>query len=335
LVTGGAGFIGSHLAGRLLQNGWRVLIFDSFDPYYDPAIKRANVQRLKSSHSAGGLTVVEGDVRSPQDLQAAFALGPVDLVAHLAALVGVRPSLLRPVDYHDVNVGGSLHVLQACREHRVSTVLFASSSSVYGGNKKIPFAETDDTSLSISPYAATKKAGEVYAHVFSHLYGMRIAALRFFTVYGPCQRPDLAIHRFVKKLEAGQALPFYGDGRASRDYTYVDDIVDGIMQAQGWLSAQTGACFEVFNLGNSRPVSLADLVRMLERITGKRADLERLPPQPGDMENTFADLAKSRRMLGYEPKVSLETGLTRFVDWFRTEGPLRTDLDSSGQKRNR
>lgn len=314
LVTGAAGFIGSHLSARLAARGDRVVGLDNFNSYYDPAIKRRNAAVLARG---GSFALVEGDIRDRELVARAFKEHKPAAIVHLAAMAGVRPSLQDPVLYHDVNCTGTSVLLQAAHEAGIPRFVFGSSSSVYGGNEKVPFHEDDDVSGPVSPYAATKRANELTCHVFSHLYGMDIACLRFFTVYGPRQRPEMAIHKFVRLLERGEKLPLYGDGRSERDYTYVDDILDGVVKA---LDRSKG--FRIYNLGESRTVSLKELVAAIGRATGKEPGVEWQPAQPGDVPRTFADIGRARAELGYDPRVGLEEGLRRFVEWYRgPEGP--------------
>jgi UDP-glucuronate 4-epimerase len=287
LVTGGAGFIGSHLCARLCATGQRVTNLDNFDPFYDPAVKQANVQRLlHEPQNASLLTFREGDIRDYPFLRQLFQEDPFDLIIHLAARAGVRPSIEQPLLYSEINIQGTLNLLECCREFRVQHFLFGSSSSVYGARSQGPFSEEDDVSNPVSPYAATKCAGELLCHTYSHLYRMRIACLRFFTVYGPNQRPDLAIHKFARLMAAGKPLPVFGDGTSQRDYTYVDDIVDGIVRAWEWLQRGNTAegLYGIFNLGGSHPVLLRDLIHQLETALGtqatrRRSDYVRRPAQ--------------------------------------------------------
>ncbi len=311
LVTGGAGFIGSHLVDRLLARGDSVICLDNFNDYYDPAIKRANTrQHLQSS----GYTLAEGDIRDKEFVAKIFADHEITAVIHLAARAGVRPSLQQPELYYDVNVAGTVNLLEACAKAGVKKFVFASSSSVYGNNKKVPFSEADPVDHPISPYAATKKAGELACYTAHHLYGIDIACLRFFTAYGPRQRPEMAIHKFAALIEAGKPLPLFGDGSTSRDYTYTADIIDGVVAA---LDTQLG--YEVMNLGNSDPIDLKGLVALVENALGKKADMDWQPMQPGDVDRTFADISKAQRLLGYAPKVPLAEGIANFVRWFRTK----------------
>lgn len=313
LVTGGAGFIGSHLCERLLAAGHAVWAFDNLDPFYDPELKRRNLREI--ARAGGAFTFVQGDITEPEPLGSLCREAGFDQVIHLAARAGVRPSLEDPALYQRVNVEGTVRVLEAARRSGVRKFILASSSSVYGCNAKVPFAEQDPVSAPISPYAASKVACEALGHVYHHLYGLDIVMLRFFTVYGPRQRPDLAIHKFARLIQAGQPLPVYGDGSSARDYTYITDILDGI---EACMRQSFG--FEIFNLGDSRPVRLDDLIRLLEHALGRKAVRQTLPPQPGDVPITYADLTKARERLGYQPRVPIEEGIQRFVEWFRTTG---------------
>jgi len=313
LVTGGAGFIGSNLSERLLAQGRRVSCLDSFDPYYSPYTKRLNIRSLRD-HPDYRLT--EGDIRNKEDVRKA-AEG-CDAAVHLAARAGVRPSLKEPEVYTDVNINGTVCVLEACREAGINHFVFGSSSSVYGNNEKVPFSEADPVDYPISPYAATKRAGELLCHTYHHLYGMQINCLRFFTVYGPRQRPDLAIYRFTGLIDSGAPIPVFGDGTSQRDYTFIDDILDGILKS---LTNWSG--FEIYNLGESQTVELAYLIELLEADLGRRAEIERHPMQPGDVARTYADISKAKAKLGYDPKVKIEEGIRRFVEWYRREGQDR------------
>lgn len=313
LVTGGAGFIGSHLVDRLLALGAEVTVVDNFDPFYDPAVKRANVAR-HMNHPR--FRLVEADIRDRAAMEEAFAASRPEAVVHLAARAGVRPSVEDPETYTAVNIDGTVSILQAARRHHVARVIFGSSSSVYGRNTKVPFSEEDPILAPASPYGATKAAGEALCESFSNCYGLPVVALRFFTVYGPRQRPDLAVHKFARLMRAGKPIPFYGDGSSERDYTYVDDIVDGILAALAFEAFPPGEPpYRVFNLGSDRPVRLDALVEQLAATLGVTPQLTRLPEQVGDVRRTWADLTRSRRELGYAPKVSLEEGLARFAAW--------------------
>ena len=312
LVTGGAGFIGSHLVDRLLADGWAVTAVDNFDPFYDPADKRANVEGHLANEQ---YRLVEADVCDPDALRGGVGDVPFDAVVHLAAKAGVRPSIEDPAAYQSVNVGGTQAVLEFARERGVPQVVMASSSSVYGVSPDVPWGEEAAVLRPISPYAATKVATELLGHVYAHLYGMRVVALRFFTVYGPRQRPDLAIHKFARRMLSGDPIPLFGDGSTRRDYTYVADVVDGIVRAM----AYDGSPFEVVNLGNNRTVRLSELVAALERALGVEARVERHPEQPGDVPQTWADLTKARRLLGYDPQTGIDDGLARFAAWLRDQ----------------
>lgn len=312
-VTGAAGFIGSHLCERLLQAGHRVTGVDNFNAFYDPAQKRQNARELAA---AGGerLRLLELDVRDLAGLQAAMT--GADAVVHLAAMAGVQPSIREPLLYQDVNVRGTLHVLEAMRAAGVGRLVFASSSSVYGNAQRVPFAEAHAVDSPISPYAATKKAGELLCHTWHHLHGLSVLCLRFFTVYGPRQRPDLAIAKFIRLIDSGEPVPLFGDGQTSRDYTFVADTVDGVVRAL----AQTAAPqYAIYNIGNSEPISLAALLAQIEEAVGKRAHIARLPPQPGDVERTWADLTLAKAKLGYAPATPLAEGIRRQVAWQRDQ----------------
>jgi UDP-glucuronate 4-epimerase len=315
LVTGGAGFIGSHICERLLQAGHAVWALDDLNPFYSPAIKRRNLEEIAAAGKR--FTFVEGDLGDVPALQGLFRTGRFDQVIHLAARAGVRPSLEEPELYQRVNVSGTVNILEAARLAGVKKITMASSSSVYGVNKKVPFAEDDPVFSAISPYAASKLACEALGHVYHYVYGMDVAMLRFFTAYGPRQRPDLAIHKFCKLIAAGKPIPVFGEAeKTARDYTFISDIVDGVMACT---EKQFG--FEIFNLGESQTVTLARLVELLEKSLGKKAIIERHPAQPGDVPVTFADITKSKKHLGYAPKVKIEEGIPLFVEWFRKQTP--------------
>lgn len=309
LVTGGAGFIGSHVCERLLKDGHSVCAFDDLNPFYDPAIKQRNIGDLQSL--ARPFTFVDGDLTERADLDEVFASAQFDQIVHLAARAGVRPSLEEPALYQRVNVEGTVNLLEAARLAGVNKVTIASSSSVYGVNSKVPFSEEDPIFHAISPYAASKLACEALGHVYHHVHGMDVAMLRFFTVYGPRQRPDLAIHKFAKLIHAGKPIPVFGDGSAARDYTYVDDTVSGILAC-----TQKEFGYEVFNLGESETVQLSTLIELLEASLKTKAVIDRQPMQPGDVPITYADISKAREKLGYNPQVKIEEGIPRFVEWF-------------------
>src|SRR5256712_1819228 len=307
LVTGGAGFIGSHRVEKLLAGGHEVVILDDFNDFYDPQIKHANIAGL-----AKDVTVYHVDLRDSESVRKVFHRDKVDAIAHLAARAGVRPSIQSPRLYCDTNVTGTLHLLEAARVTGLQRFVFASSSSVYGASKTVPFSEDEHLSQTFSPYAATKVAGEFLCSTYSHLYNLRVLALRYFTVYGPRQRPDLAIHQFARRIYAGQAIDQFGDGTTRRDYTYIDDIIQGTMAALEY----DGALFDVFNLGESDTIELQDLIGAIEKALGKKAKINRLPEQPGDMPLTCADISKAKKLLGYNPRTKFQDGLPRFVHWF-------------------
>jgi UDP-glucuronate 4-epimerase len=310
LVTGGAGFIGSHVAERLLNLGHAVWAFDDLNDFYDPGIKQANLGDLQAK--ALPFTFVFGDLTDRIALDELFASVRFDQVIHLAARAGVRPSLAQPALYQRVNVEGTVNLLEAARAQGIKKVTIASSSSVYGVNSKVPFSETDPIVSAISPYAASKLACEALGHVYHHIYGMDIVMLRFFTVYGPRQRPDLAIHKFAQLIDAGRPIPVFGDGSTARDYTYVTDTVDGVIAC-----TEREFGFDIFNLGESQTVTLAHLIELLEQHLGKKAAIDRQPLQPGDVPITYADIAKAQARLDYHPTVKIEQGIARFVEWFR------------------
>lgn len=317
LVTGGAGFIGSHLCERLVALGHEVTGVDSFDPFYDPAVKRANLAALAGNPR---FRLIEADICEFEPLQTsieATGVDSADVVVHLAARAGVRPSLERPIDYTRTNLDGTTVMLELARRFDARRFVFGSSSSVYGNNAKVPFSEADPVDHPISPYAATKRAGELLCHTYHHLYGISIASLRFFTVYGPRQRPDLAIHKFTRLMAEGRPIPLFGDGSMSRDYTYVDDILQGILAAIEFTDSPSPA-FEIINLGESRTTTTADLIDAIARELNVTPVIDRQPVQPGDVERTFADISKARRLLGYDPTTPVEEGLPKFVEWFRT-----------------
>jgi len=310
LVTGGAGFIGSHVCERLLHEGHRVWAFDDLNDFYDPQIKRRTLSELVALNRP--FTFVHGDLTDVGAVNGIFAATKFDQVIHLAARAGVRPSLEQPALYQRVNVEGTVNVLEAARKTGVKKITIASSSSVYGVNAKVPFSESDPIFSAVSPYAATKLACEALGHAYHHIYKMDVAMLRFFTVYGPRQRPDLAIHKFTKLIDAGKPIPVFGDGSTARDHTYVTDILEGILAC-----TRKEFGFEIFNLGESQTVKLSELIALIESALGKPAVIDRQPLQPGDVPITFADISKVRRMLGYNPQVNAEKGIPLFVDWFR------------------
>jgi UDP-glucuronate 4-epimerase len=308
LVTGGAGFIGSHVAERLVRDGHEVCIVDELNDYYAPALKEENLASLRS---AGPFAFYRTDICNEPEVASVFRKHPPELVIHLAARAGVRPSLEQPLLYEHVNVRGTLVLLEACRGMGVRDFIFASSSSVYGAANQVPFSEEDRVDRPISPYAATKIAGEKLCYAYSHLYGIRTTCLRFFTVYGPRQRPDLAIRKFVDMIARGETIPVFGDGSSRRDYTFIEDIVGGILAAAGRPSP-----YEIFNLGNSSPVDLMTLIQTIESAVGKKARIEWLPEQPGDVPITYADVSKAHRLLGYSSRTKLPDGIRQFVEWY-------------------
>jgi UDP-glucuronate 4-epimerase len=311
LVTGGAGFIGSHLVDALLAEGHHVVVFDNFDDFYDPAVKHANIVAHRDNSRC---LIVTGDIRDPASL-AGMAGPQFDAIVHLAARAGVRPSIDNPLLYQDVNVRGTQNLLEFARHRKIPRFVFTSSSSVYGVSPNLPWREDANVLQPISPYASTKVSGELLGHVYSHLYGIRFVALRLFTVYGPRQRPDLAIHKFARLLLDGRPIPFFGDGTTGRDYTYISDIVAGIQSALRY----NGSLYEVFNLGSDHPVRLSDLILELERATGKTAELDLQPMQPGDVLYTWADVGKASRLLGYAPATPLRDGIQCFVAWLSAQ----------------
>jgi UDP-glucuronate 4-epimerase len=310
LVTGGAGFIGSHVCERLLHEGHRVWAFDDLNDFYDPQIKRRTLAELATLNRP--FTFVHGDLTDIGAVNGIFAATKFDQVIHLAARAGVRPSLEQPALYQRVNVEGTVNILEAARKTGVKKITIASSSSVYGVNAKVPFSESDPIFSAVSPYAASKLACEALGHAYHHIYQMDVAMLRFFTVYGPRQRPDLAIHKFTKLIDAGKPIPVFGDGSTARDHTYVTDILEGILAC-----TRKEFGFEIFNLGESQTVKLSELIALIESALGKPAVIDRQPLQPGDVPITFADISKARRILGYNPQVKAEKGIPLFVDWFR------------------
>ncbi|MCP5021917.1 MAG: NAD-dependent epimerase/dehydratase family protein [bacterium] len=315
LVTGGAGFIGSHLCDALLARGDDVTVLDNFNDFYDPAIKRGNAAALQ------GARIVEGDIRDESLVNNLFVEGQFDVVVHLAAMAGVRPSLKDPLLYQDVNLKGTMVLLEATRSRPGTKFVFASSSSVYGGNTKVPFHEDDPVLTPISPYAATKRSSELLAWTHHHLFDIPTTGLRFFTVYGPRQRPEMAIHKFVRLVMNGEPIPFFGDGSTRRDYTYVSDIIDGVVR-----SIDQCEGYEIYNLGESETTSLAELVEAIGKACGQEPIIDRQPMQPGDVVITFADVSKAREKLGYQPGVPVSRGLGLFVDWFRANNPSQSEV---------
>lgn len=312
LITGGAGFIGSHLVDRLLGEGeWHITVVDDFNDFYSPEIKHANIAGHLGSPN---YRLVDADIRDAATMTALFAEYKFDVIVHLAARAGVRPSLSEPKLYAETNINGTLNLLELARQHDIKQFVFGSSSSVYGINAKVPFAEEDRIHQPISPYAATKAAGELICHTYSHLYGIRIVALRFFTVYGARQRPDLAIHKFSKLITQGKPIQVFGDGTTRRDYTYIDDIIQGVRAAIDYDKSM----YEVFNLGESQTIELGELIALLERNLDMSAVIDRQPIQPGDVPITYANITKSRELLGYNPTTKIADGIPKFVEWFRS-----------------
>ena len=310
LVTGAAGFIGSHLCERLLGDDRAVVGVDNFDDFYDPDVKRRNIGNCLKDQN---FKLIEVDIQDRGAMDQAVGSG-VDIIVHLAARAGVRPSIAQPVLYADVNINGTLVLLEAAKKYDVKKFIFASSSSVYGNNEKVPFSEEDNVDFPISPYAATKKAGELICHTYHHLYDISITCLRFFTVYGPRQRPDLAIHKFARLIDEGKPIPVFGDGSMMRDFTYIDDIIAGTVAA-----IEKCEGFNIYNLGESQPIAVNDLIAEIEKALGKKAVREHLPPQPGDVERTYADVAKAAKNLGYQPSTPIRVGLAKFAEWLRQD----------------
>jgi len=309
VVTGGAGFIGSHLCEKLIDSGLKIICVDNFDNFYSPAIKENNLSGV-----IGGsyFKLYRSDICSLDQMEEIFSKNSIDMVIHLAARAGVRPSIEKPFLYEKVNILGTMNLLECCKRYNISKFIFASSSSVYGGNKKIPFSEEDNVDLPISPYAATKKAGELICYTYHNLYKISIFCFRLFTVYGPRQRPEMAIHKFTRQILNGENIEIYGDGSSSRDYTYIDDVISGILSGL----EQIGG-FEVINLGNSNTVKLIDLIRLIEITTGEKGQLKFTGNQPGDVFITCADIRKARKMLKYLPKTNIKEGLAKFVKWYK------------------
>ncbi len=309
LITGAAGFIGSHLCEALIKEH-EIVGLDNFCDFYDIKIKRNNLLKLAKYDN---FQIIKADIRNQSELEDIFSHHKFDFVIHLAAMAGVRPSIADPVLYTEVNINGTVNLLEQCKKHGIKKFIFASSSSVYGNNKKVPFAESDSVDLPISPYAATKKTGELICHTYHHLENISMVVLRFFTVYGPRQRPDLAIHKFARKILSNEVIPVFGNGTTKRDYTYIDDIIDGILKSIDFVN--NGCCYEIFNLGESKTISLSKMIKTIENALGKTARKEILPVQPGDVDQTFADISKAKKLLGYKPKTNFKNGIDKFVDW--------------------
>lgn len=335
LITGAAGFIGSHLAETLLKSGNRVINIDNFNDFYDVNIKIKNVlssvnksdflvetpEELKQIVDSENYKLEVSDIRESSDIEKIFFENKIDMVINLAAMAGVRPSLENPVLYSDVNIKGFLNILELCKKYNIKKFIQASSSSVYGNNDSVPFKETDSVDFAISPYAATKKAGEIIGHVYHSLYNIDMIQLRFFTVYGPRQRPDLAIHKFTKMISEGKEIPFYGDGTTKRDYTYIDDIIDGIVKSILFLE-KNSSIYEILNLGESQTISLKTMVTTIEKELGIKAILKLLPLQPGDVPITNADISKAKNMINYNPKIEFEKGIAKFIIWYKESKKL-------------
>ncbi|MCB2361721.1 GDP-mannose 4,6-dehydratase [Clostridium estertheticum] len=322
LVTGGAGFIGSNLCDYLLKNNNKIIIVDNFNDFYNPLIKRNNITKIQNLMKINNITddnliIKEGDIRDTNFLTKIFSLYKIDIVIHLAAMAGVRPSIINPFLYNEVNMAGTLNLLELCNKYKINKFIFASSSSVYGNNEKLPFTESDSVDSPISPYGATKKSGELLCHVYSHLYGFNIACLRFFTVYGPRQRPDLAIYKFTESILKGNEISIFGDGTTKRDYTYIDDIVQGIDKAITW-TIKGNNKYEIFNLGDSTTIMLKYMIERIEIELGTKAIIKYLPMQPGDVNITYANISKSKEILGYKPITNFDYGIHKFVKWFKT-----------------
>ena len=311
LITGGAGFIGSTIAQRLLENGEKVIIIDNFNDFYNPELKKDNVKPFLENPN---FEIYETDIRDVDELAKIFDENKIDIIIHLAAMAGVRPSIENPMLYQDVNGMGTQNVLEQAKAHGVKKLVMASSSSVYGNCKEVPFREDMIVDFAISPYAATKKANEVMAHVYHKLYSMNIIMLRFFTVYGPKQRPDLAINKFTRMMLNGEEITMYGDGTTSRDYTYVDDIVDGVIRSCNYVDRNEDV-YEIINLGSNNPISLKDMIMTIGKVLGVEPKIKQMPMQPGDVDRTYADISKARKLLGYEPKMTFEEGIRKFVEW--------------------
>jgi len=313
LITGGAGFIGSHLVERLLREGlWDVTVIDDLNDFYSPEIKRAN---LKTLREFGDFEFVEADIRSAEKLRTVFDKTDFNTIVHLAARAGVRPSLCHPTLYTETNINGTLNLLEIARDFGIGQFVFGSSSSVYGINGKLPFSEDDRIHLPISPYAATKAAGELLCHTYSHLFNIRTVCLRFFTVYGARQRPDLAIHKFSRLISEGKPIQVFGDGSTRRDYTYIDDIIQGVRASIDYQESM----HEIFNLGESQTVELSHLIELLEGSLGQKAIIDRQPMQPGDVPITYADISKARKLLNYNPQTKIEDGIPKFVEWYGSQ----------------
>ena len=313
LITGGAGFIGSTLADRLLKEGQRVIVIDNFNEFYNPKIKENNVKHNLNNEN---YKLERVDIRNEKEVNRVFEENKIDNIMHLAAMAGVRPSIENPVLYQEVNCLGSQNILEAMKKYNVKNIVFASSSSVYGNTKTVPFKETDIVDYAISPYAATKKANEVMCHVYHKLYDFNVIMLRFFTVYGERQRPDLAINKFTRLILEEKPIPVFGDGSTSRDYTYIQDIIDGIMKSFKYIEDNQNV-YEILNLGESEPITLNQMIGTIEKVLNKKAKINRLPMQPGDVDRTYADITKAKKLIDYKPKTSFEQGILNFYNWYK------------------
>ncbi len=311
-ITGGAGFIGSSLAEKLLDDGNKVVAIDNFCDFYNPKIKENNIKNLITN---ADFKIYKGDIRDKEILKKIFDENQIDIVMHLAAMAGVRPSIQNPILYQEVNCLGTQNILEEMKSHNCKNLVMASSSSVYGNCKEVPFREDMIVDFAISPYAATKKANEVMTHVYHKLYDMNVIMLRFFTVYGPKQRPDLAINKFTRLMLENKEIPMFGDGTTSRDYTYIEDIVDGIDRACKY-ALENKDVYEILNIGNSSPISLKEMINVIAKTLGVEPKIKQLPMQPGDVERTYADISKAKKLIGYEPKTSFEEGINKFVKWY-------------------
>lgn len=317
-ITGGAGFIGSTLTNRLLKEGNKVIAIDNFCDFYNPKIKENNIKELQKNSK---FKIYKKDIRDRQAIKEIFDENKIDIVMHLAAMAGVRPSIENPILYQEVNCMGTQNILEEMKAHNIKNLVMASSSSVYGNCKEVPFREDMVVDYAISPYAATKKANEVMTHVYHKLFNMNVMMLRFFTVYGPKQRPDLAINKFTRLMLEDKEIPMFGDGTTSRDYTYIDDIVDGIIKSCSYCMENEDV-YEILNIGNSNPVSLKEMIETIGKALGKEPKIKQLPMQPGDVERTYADVSKAKKLIGYSPNISFEQGIKNFVEWYKENKEL-------------